>query len=217
MSLPLPTSSPSGCGCQANSLRRFAFVLESINKDWIPSWAASVRESLWLEIVKEHLICTVAADQLCGFFNIVFRLQFADGTGHPDAHDISTARTLRSEALTLRLIKQKTTIPVPEVFAYDDCLRNLLACPFILMEFLSGLPLAQCWYDVNIPPQLLAQRRARTLNDIAASVVQLNRFTSCYGGLLHFNPPISGLVGDLNQRRCCVPTRLTPRSHSSHS
>jgi len=38
----------------------------------------------------------------------------------------------------MRLIRWETTIPVPEVFAFDSSLGSELGCTFILMEKVPG-------------------------------------------------------------------------------
>lgn len=42
------------------------------------------------------------------------------------------------------------TVPVPEVFAFDATLDHELKCPFILMRFIPGMFLYNCWFDRGI-------------------------------------------------------------------
>ncbi len=48
------------------------------------------------------------------------------------------------------LIRRETTIPVPEVYAFDTTLENELGCPFILMELKYGKLLQDVWFDQEI-------------------------------------------------------------------
>ncbi|KAN0073284.1 hypothetical protein V8E54_008504, partial [Elaphomyces granulatus] len=129
---------------------------------------------------------------LYGSYHIVFPLEFTDGlrwalkipatAGYRDKFDEFAARTLTSEALTLQLLKRETTIPVPEVYSFDASFNNPINCPFILMEFIVGIPLRDCWFDKGAPKAVVAERRARTLQDLAAAMVQMNKFTYTLGG-----------------------------------
>jgi len=50
------------------------------------------------------------------------------------------------------------------------------------MEFITGIPLHDCWFDKGAPEALVADRRARALQDLAAAMVQMNKFTFTLGG-----------------------------------
>jgi hypothetical protein len=50
------------------------------------------------------------------------------------------------------------------------------------MEFIVGIPLGDCWFDKGASKALVAERRARTLQDLAAAMVQMNKFTYTLGG-----------------------------------
>lgn len=78
---------------------------------------------------------------------MVFPVIFSDGVqwlfrvpaaGRAGRWDSSAARNLRSEAMTMRLLRQKTSIPVPKVYAFESSLDNDFKCPFILMERMGG-------------------------------------------------------------------------------
>ncbi|KAF2428070.1 hypothetical protein EJ08DRAFT_592391, partial [Tothia fuscella] len=47
---------------------------------------------------------------------------------------------LRSEALSMRFIKENTQVPLPTMFAYDATMDNEIGAPFILMSFIDGRP-----------------------------------------------------------------------------
>jgi aminoglycoside phosphotransferase (APT) family kinase protein len=71
----------------------------------------------------------------------------------------------------MQLLKRETTIPVPEVYSFDASFDNPIDCPFILMEFVAGIPLRDCWFDKGASKALVAERRARTLQDLAVAMV----------------------------------------------
>lgn len=180
---------------------QFAPVLTSIRLDRLPMFAMSVREleqkALNLEPESNNpMDCFILTPPLVGSFHILFRIKFRDGaqwvlkvpaTGHRDRFDESDAKALTSEALTMRLIKRETTIPIPEVYSFNASSHNDLGCPFILMEYIEAVPLYEIWFDKTSSEAVMEQRRARLLQDLATAIVQLNRFACRQGGRLLFD------------------------------
>ncbi|KAI0880715.1 kinase-like domain-containing protein [Annulohypoxylon maeteangense] len=77
-----------------------------------------------------------------GLNNLVRLLQFSDQTRwiarislRKSTGDLSK---LRSEVDTMQLIKERSDLPVPRLFAYEVDEKNPIGAPFILMEFLPG-------------------------------------------------------------------------------
>lgn len=97
--------------------------------------------------------------------------------GTPDQFDKNNAEALRSEALTMIMLRRETTIPVPEVFSYDNTCKNKLKVPYILMEFIDGRPLMDAWHDRESPKEVVQARRTRCLQDIATAYLQLSKYT----------------------------------------
>ena len=62
--------------------------------------------------------------------------------GHPRRRDEEVAEGLRSEALTMQLLKRLTTIPLLVVYSFDASLDNAIKCPFILVEQIDGKSLS---------------------------------------------------------------------------
>lgn len=88
-------------------------------------------------------------------------LEFKDGVrwilkvptnGYPGAFDASSASALGCEALTMRLIKRETTMPIPELYHFDNTLDNTIGCPFILMEYIDGRLFHKVWFDLDADP-----------------------------------------------------------------
>ncbi|KAF6219033.1 hypothetical protein HO133_005577 [Letharia lupina] len=132
----------------------------------------------------------------CGSYNAVFKILFADGTlwvlkipanGHRQCWNAPASEALTSEAFTMRLIRRGTTIPVPEVFAFDASLENELGCPFILMEHVHGKLLQDVWSDQEISHAKREQIRIRSLHGIAEAMAQLNSLAFSQGGSLVFD------------------------------
>ena len=109
--------------------------------------------------------------------------------GTPEYWDETSASALESEALTMKLIRRRTTIPVPEVYDFCASVDNPLGCPYIWLSFISGIPLYDIWYN---KPSVVSEnehfrRCARSLADIAAAMVQLDQFAFPLGGRIIFD------------------------------
>lgn len=182
---------------------RFATILRNLKRDNIASFASAVRYSGhistgWKDVptTPRPVGCRLLSHITCGSYNAVFTVLFADGTlwvlkvpanGHHQCWDAPASKALTSEALTMRLIRRKTTVPVPEVFAFDASLQNELGCPFILMELIHGKPLQEVWFDQGLSQAKREQIRIRSLHGIAEAMAQLNTLTFNQGGSLVFD------------------------------
>ena len=182
---------------------RFATVLQNLKRENIPSLASRVRHSGHTStgIIKQPTTpqptsCEPLTQITCGSFNAIFKIKFTDGTrwvlkvpaiGHHQSWDAPASEALTSEALTMRLIRRKTTIPVREIFAFDASLQNELGCPFILMEHVQGRPLHDVWWNQSVSQARREQFRVRSLHDIAEAMTQLNALAFSHGGSLLFD------------------------------
>ncbi|KAL2012719.1 hypothetical protein VTN00DRAFT_244 [Thermoascus crustaceus] len=176
----------------------FTTVAANIRLDNLLHLASSIRGSILrpektvrTNAIVDSISCTVRSPPLYGSFHVLYLLEFWDGirwllkvpaTGYRGRFDENAARSLTSEALTMRLLKRETTIPVPEVYHFDATLDNSLCVPFILMEYIAGVPLYECWFNRTIPKRLLERRRLQTLKDLTMAMTQLNQFTFSRGG-----------------------------------
>ncbi|PYI11086.1 hypothetical protein BO78DRAFT_448715 [Aspergillus sclerotiicarbonarius CBS 121057] len=165
--------------------------------DILPAWATSVHQDLIGRYDRTPQIqCTKVLPPKYGSYNIVFPLQFSDGVfwalkvPHFIPHeqfDASAAQALISEARTLQLLKRETTIPIPTVHYFNADQSNALKYPFILMDFIHGIPLSKVWFDRSISPDLLNKRRLQTLHDLAEAMIQLGTLTFSQGGSPQFD------------------------------
>ena len=194
------STSTSGCGDQ---LHRFRYVLQNIQHDAIPTLAMAIRASL-SDAPEPGAKCTLQPEPLYGSFNILFRLDFSDGVswllkvparGHPGTFNESDAEALKSEALTMRLIKSQTTIPIPEVYAFDTTLENDVKCPYILMEYIDASPLSIYWFDDTVSEEVREEHRAKILHNLATITSQLNKFVYNEAGHLLYddNGEVAGI------------------------
>lgn len=135
------------------------------------------------------MTCMLMTPPMNGFYNLVYKIQFSDGScwalkvprrGHDEEWNELAERALLAEIHTMKLIKRETTIPIPIVHDYNATLDNVLGCPYMLMEWLSGEPLIKHWdrYVDKDEPSLVGDdhKRVQLLLDITKSMVQLDRF-----------------------------------------
>lgn len=98
------------------------------------------------------------------------------------AADDSDAVYMLSEIATMKLVQERTTIPVPRVFGHQTRSSGDFNFPFILMEFLPGRdvggPLAR-----DVPAECLS-KVAKQLADV---VLQLERESYHSKRLVFFN------------------------------
>ncbi|KAI1422021.1 kinase-like domain-containing protein [Xylaria sp. FL1777] len=85
-----------------------------------------------------------------GQFNMVRRLDFVDGVRWvarirlpPEATSIpleryDSPRAFEIEIASMKFFKSKSTIPVPDVFAYDHDPSNQVGAPYMLIEYIHG-------------------------------------------------------------------------------
>jgi aminoglycoside phosphotransferase (APT) family kinase protein len=83
-----------------------------------------------------------------GFFNAAYAIALGDGrtcvlkVAPPDSLRLLhyEQQIMSAEIAVMRLVKQSTTMPVPEIYRFDTS-RSILGSPFFLMEFIPGVPL----------------------------------------------------------------------------
>ena len=87
----------------------------------------------------------------------------------------------------MRLLRRETTIPIPEVYVFNASLTNEINCPFILMESVDGIQLHKGWFSEKASKASLETFRARALQDLAGTMMQLGGFGYEQGGTLLFD------------------------------
>ncbi|KZW02171.1 hypothetical protein EXIGLDRAFT_744652 [Exidia glandulosa HHB12029] len=135
-----------------------------------------------------------------GEYNVVIELVFDDGvvwiariwTSHYEASRLPAdviSRKLRCEVATLKLVKARTTIPVPTVFGFSVTSDNPIGLPYVFMSPLPGrtaedLGFAWLLSGTPIPPEKmpLFETYCASLADInlQLSEVTFDRIGSVY-------------------------------------
>lgn len=151
----LPDSDSSAAATNAE----FDPVLEAINFDALKSVVLDTRSkrddrlSLGVSEDTNNLTCLIEEKPIFGGFNVLFVIKFSDdvkwiarfpGYGISSFGELE-ARMLLSDIQTKALIRSSTSIPIPEVFAWDLSRDNAVGAPYHLEAFVEGLPLAEQW------------------------------------------------------------------------
>ena len=158
--------------------RRFG-PLWTMNDQTLIRLAMDVRSGLLVNH-KVELSCQVTS-RLNGSFNLVYILEFDDGLKYAVRLPVlgwgsqwtSTAeKAFESQVLTMYLIRRMTTIPIPEILAFDATQGNSLETPYMVMSFISGVTVEELWWD-ETGPTPLEERRSRILTTTAMAMAQL--------------------------------------------
>ncbi|KAF2662522.1 hypothetical protein K491DRAFT_673040 [Lophiostoma macrostomum CBS 122681] len=108
------------------------------------------------------------------------------------------AYNLRSEAQTMNFIRRNTSVPIPEVIAFDDSLDNAIAAPYILMRAIEGRVATHAWYgrtpngqldksNADNPSLATVQQRKRFLKNLAYTMAELRHLRFDKIGMLNFD------------------------------
>jgi len=140
--------------------------------------------------------CVVSEKYTCGAYNLVFEVVFDDGVSWiarlRSAASMQVVSSelvfespkykqhiMESEVATMRYVRQHTTIPVPEVYAFDTTSMNPARSPYILMECIHGWRTPLKLQDL---PDAVLQH---ILDQLADVLVQLSALQFKQIGYLH--------------------------------
>ena len=188
-------------GEEGDELDSFRPLLSHLRLEKLPELAISLKTALLRADISSPLTCTVSPQPLTGAYNILYRVSFSDGTawvfkvpciGYLPEWSEASERNLRSEANTMNFIRKHTRIPVPEVYAFDSRLDNVINAPYIAMEFIDGINMDKKWYgtadgDEQLSEEQLEERRVKWLKAVAEFLFELEKFKFDKCGMLNFN------------------------------
>ncbi|KAF4458869.1 hypothetical protein FALBO_14385 [Fusarium albosuccineum] len=94
-------------------------------------------------------------------------------TGWGSGMTPTAAHALESQAATMRLIRSKTAIPVPDIYALDTTHINEIGAPYMCMSFMPGKRVSDVWFDQSgtLPREEL---RLRILTSLARTMAQFS-------------------------------------------
>ena len=177
----LPDSDSSAAATNSE----FDQVLEAVNFDALKSVVLDTRLkrdgqlSLGRSEKTNILTCLIEEKPLFGSSNVLFVITFSDhvkwiarfpGYGVSSFGDLE-ARRLLSDIQTKALIRSSTSIPIPEVFAWDLTRGNAVGAPYHLETFVEGLPLAERWTGEWLSDE---SKKMKVLRKLAQLMSQLH-------------------------------------------
>lgn len=123
--------------------------------------------------------------RICGSYNIVHVMEVGTtklvirvpATGWGAGMTKAAANALESQVATMRLIRRKTQMPVPEVYTFDTTNNNEISAPFICMSFIPGETVLHVWLDDSLEETSRDNLRLNILTSIAKSMAQLSSLT----------------------------------------
>lgn len=97
-------------------------------------------------------------------------------TGWGSGMTPTAAHAMESHVATIRLIRSKTTIPVPEIYALDTTDNNEISAPYLCMNFIPGKPVSEVWFDDSgtLPRE---EMRLRILTSLSRTMAQFSCLT----------------------------------------
>ncbi|PUU75362.1 kinase-like domain-containing protein [Tuber borchii] len=155
----------------------------------VPAWAATPNIATIEALSRQHLgadnlsveflaggafnkvyLITVPSNNILGPKFYVFRVTL------PVEPFYKTA----SEVATLRLLRQCTSLPVPEVFAYDCTTENELGFEWIIMEKIPGVPLEELWPLMSLEDKKIVVERLGQFSKELREKCKFNAIGSLY-------------------------------------
>lgn len=134
----------------------------------VPQWTRDPSIAAIENVCRQHLSiapkdpCTVAF-HTSGLFNKLYIVESASG---PRMMRVSLPvyprHKTRAEVATLRWVRENTTIPVPNVFAFDDSNDNEIGFEWILMELMEGAPAHRRWRTMSLEQKVVFTKRVAT-------------------------------------------------------
>lgn len=138
----------------------------------------------WVSLFHHGSPCELVDDR-CGSFNWCCRFRFQDGTQWMVRFAVAGKAMdrdgkVRQEVATMRLLREKTTIPVPKVHGWGFSDVNPFGLgPFIIMDYIEGHPLGTLWEDPNqdhlLRPNIDEQDLRKVYRQISRHLLELSR------------------------------------------
>ncbi|PBK71474.1 hypothetical protein ARMSODRAFT_955247 [Armillaria solidipes] len=135
-----------------------------------------------------------------GSFNLVYVITFPDGrkwVARIPEPSFTDSRKIESMIGTMRLISDRTSLPLPVVYAYDSTSNNSLGYAYMFTSFIEVVPLSRTWTK---PGALPDANRRHIFQQIANSMAQLRTLEFDRIGALDFSgPDLSYTIGPLRK------------------
>ncbi|KAI0544836.1 hypothetical protein F4679DRAFT_600305 [Xylaria curta] len=161
--------SPSDPAENDENAELFSEVLSALDRNQLPLLGQDIvrrtQPQLALADTKP-----VVGEPIYGSYHVLFPLTFHTDlcwlakipvNGTAGKWDDISASSLAAEAKTMQFLKRETTIPLPDVLDFSSTIQNALRCPYMLMSYISGVPLYDVWFGHKLNGDDLEVNRAR--------------------------------------------------------
>lgn len=149
-------ASPSS-DSNSDKYKRIQQLLTSANFEYLQTRGIESRRRHQPDLAP-HIECSINLTQFTsGFNNLVLELAFSDNVywiariPHQALNE-SDKISMLSEIATMKIIKEQTTVPIPEVFDFEASADQPFGYPYVFMECLPGRTLPS-GLATTIPPQ----------------------------------------------------------------
>ena len=188
---------------------RFLPTVEAINREALVSVALAARRNVQGDLPDQAssnhtLSCTIETQPFTGTSHLVYPILFSDGEkwiARIPGKAVSCfrpldARRLLTDVRTRCLIRSRTTVPIPEVFAWETSIENPVGVPFTLEAFVEGSAVAEKWSG------MAEGMRLKLLRNLAAIMSELHALRFDKIGALEFGDEGSVQVGSMVSMAC---------------
>ncbi|KAI5776923.1 phosphotransferase enzyme family-domain-containing protein, partial [Geopyxis carbonaria] len=155
----------------------FLPIINSINFDALTSLASMTRRARNPSLSAE-VSCSVQFPPMYGSSNLVYVLAFSDGVkwiaripGKAATFGPLNVLRMSSDIGTISLLRARTSIPIPEVFAWDTC-SAAIGTPYTIEAFVEGVSVIAKWDDESWPES----SRLTVLRNLAKFMAELSQF-----------------------------------------
>ncbi|KAH7312745.1 hypothetical protein B0I35DRAFT_437658 [Stachybotrys elegans] len=94
-------------------------------------------------------------------------------TGWGVGRTTETSQSMEAYVATVRLLRHKTELPVPEILAMDTSCMNEIGAPYICMAFVPGRNVSTVWFEgTGVMPR--EQLRFNILKSVAQNMARLS-------------------------------------------
>ena len=84
----------------------------------------------------------------------------------------AAANSMESQVLTMRFIRENTSLPVPFIYEFDATQSNDIAAPYICMSYLRGQPVSDLWFSHDSTDR--EELRLSILTSLSKTMAQLS-------------------------------------------
>ena len=138
----------AGLSPESDKHKQIELVLSSANFKHLKTCAIDSRRRHQMDLPRD-INCSINLTQFTtGFNNLVLELAFSDNIYWIAripyrTIDNNIKTSLLSEIATMKIARQRTSIPIPRIFEFEMSMEEPFGYPYVLMEYLGGHKLNQ--------------------------------------------------------------------------